>query len=192
MNCNESNEYMMRYFDGNQNDIENAQLKQHVKSCSTCNRDFESLKEIFCAIETKNSIEPPQDFEVNVMEKINALEMTRKKRADAILIFTYSFVTVILTALAVLFMARLNGINIFDLFSTTDKSISSFPDTLFTMANILNTTYHIFIKIADALFQVVNVLTGTYYFMIAILLCFCIMLPKAFTGLAKHGGRDKV
>jgi DNA phosphorothioation-dependent restriction protein DptG len=192
MNCKESNDYMMSYFDGNQNDIEHAQFKQHLKSCSCCSRDFESMKEIFCAIESKDSIEPPQDFEVNVMKKINSFEMTRKKRADAVLIFTYSFVTVILTALAVAFMARLNGINIFGLFSTTGESFSSFPDTLFTIVNILNAIYHIAIKIADALLQVLNVLTGTYYFMIGVLLCFFIMLPKVFTGLAKQGGKDKV
>ena len=191
MNCSESNDYMMRYFDGNQNDIENAQLKQHLKSCNRCSEYLDSLKEIFCVIETDNAIEPPPDFEINIMKRIDALELTRKKRADGILIFIYSFVTVILTAVAVAFMARINGINLFDLFNTTEDVFSSFPDTIFTLYSILSAAYNILTRIAQALIQVVSILSSTYYFMIAMLLILFVMLPRVFTGLAKQGGRDE-
>lgn len=191
MNCIEANEYIMKYFDENHNDIENAQLKQHLKTCSGCNDYFESLKEIFSVIDTDNAIEPPCDFEANVMERINTLEVTRRKRADGILIFIYSFVTVLLTALAVAFMARFNGINIFEIFSRTDDAFSSFPDTVFTLFSILNAAYHITIRIIEALMQVIGVLASTYYFMIASLLILFITLPQVFTGLAKQGRRDE-
>lgn len=191
MNCIEANEYIMKYFDGSHNDIENAQLKQHLKSCSGCNDSFENLKEIFSCIDSDNAIEPPCDFEVNVMKKINALEVTRKKRADGVLIFIYSFVTVLITVLAVSFMARFNGVNIFEIFSSSDDAVSSFPDTVFTLFSILNAVYHVFTRTLGALIQVISLLANTYYFMIAALLILFITVPQVFAGLAKHGGRDE-
>lgn len=70
MKCNESQNFMMKFFDKNINDIEEAQLKQHLKSCTACSEEFQSLKQIFSEIEQEPATEPPEDFELQVMSRI--------------------------------------------------------------------------------------------------------------------------
>ncbi|HEX2926181.1 MAG TPA: hypothetical protein VHP38_07980 [Ruminiclostridium sp.] len=102
MKCSESQDYMMKFFDKNINDIEEAQLKQHIKSCTKCSEEFLSLKEIFTEIEQDSAIEPPEDFELQVMNRIEKEAVMYTKPAHEnlyvynILLITVSFVFVIL------------------------------------------------------------------------------------------------
>ena len=102
MKCNESRDYMMKFFDKNINDIEEAQLKQHIKSCTKCSEEFLSLKEIFSEIEQDSAIEPPEDFELQVMSRIEKEAVIYTKAAGGnafvydILLVAVSFIFVIL------------------------------------------------------------------------------------------------
>lgn len=82
MNCNESQNYMMKYFDRDLNDIEEAQLKQHIKSCRICSEEFSNLKQIFTEIEQDPEIEPPEDFELQVMDRIEKETFMYQKQKD--------------------------------------------------------------------------------------------------------------
>jgi predicted anti-sigma-YlaC factor YlaD len=102
MKCNEAQDYMMKFFDKNINDIEEAQLRQHMKNCTQCSEEFSSLKEIFSEIEQDSSIEPPKDFELQVMSRIEkeAAMYTKPVHENAfvynILLVAVSFIFVIL------------------------------------------------------------------------------------------------
>ncbi len=70
MKCNEAQDYIMKYFDKNINDIEETKLRQHMKNCTPCSKEFESMKEIFLEIEQDPAIDPPDDFELQVMNRL--------------------------------------------------------------------------------------------------------------------------
>jgi len=101
MKCYDSQNYMMKFFDRNLNDIEEAQLKQHLKICKNCSNEFVSLKEIFAVVEQDSEIEPPEDFERQVMCRIkNETDMYKKTSEGSafvynILLVAVSFVFVI-------------------------------------------------------------------------------------------------
>lgn len=102
MKCNESRDYMMKFFDKNINDIEEAQFKQHIKSCTKCSEEFSALREIFSEIEQDSAIEPPEDFELQVMSRIEKEVVMYTKPAGEntfvydILLVAISFIFVIL------------------------------------------------------------------------------------------------
>lgn len=102
MKCIDSQNYMMKFFDREINDIEEAQLKQHLKTCTNCTKEFLSLKEIFADIEQDSEIEPPEDFELQVMNKIENETAIYRKTSDEnifvfnILVVAVSFIFVIL------------------------------------------------------------------------------------------------
>lgn len=96
MNCKLSGEYIMKFFDGDLNDIENSHLQRHLKACERCKREFESMKEIFDSLGQTNVIEPPEDFEERVMEKIYSMEMTNKSKSELSFAFLYTGVAFIL------------------------------------------------------------------------------------------------
>ncbi|MDF2984793.1 MAG: hypothetical protein K0R50_303 [Eubacterium sp.] len=102
MKCNESQVLMMKFFDRNINDIEEALLKQHIRTCTKCSEEFLSLKEIFSEIEQDSAIEPPEDFELQVMSRIEKETVMYSKPTQQndfvynILLVAVSFIFVIL------------------------------------------------------------------------------------------------
>jgi anti-sigma factor RsiW len=80
----------MKYFDGTVNETERLQLMQHLKTCEKCSNEFDSLKDIFnCLEEEDNHIEPPANFEEQVMAKVNLYEADRRKKVDGFLMLIY-------------------------------------------------------------------------------------------------------
>ena len=82
MNCETSKDYIMKYFDGELNNIEEAQFKQHLKICPDCGSEFRCMQTIFTAIKTKAEIEPPADFETRVMDRVASIEKKEKKKGQ--------------------------------------------------------------------------------------------------------------
>lgn len=112
MNCITSNDLIMKYYDGGANDLEKAQLKQHLKTCKKCSEEFESLKEIFNCLQEDNQIEPPKDFEEQVMKKVNMYEISRRKKVDSFLMIIYGITLLMLAALTVTFVLKIKDMRI--------------------------------------------------------------------------------
>ncbi len=103
MKCSEAQNYMMRYLDKELNAFEENHLEEHIETCEICSEEFAGLKEIFAGIENDLTvIEPPEDFELQVMNRIrNETEMYGKisengKYVFNVLLATVSFIFVIL------------------------------------------------------------------------------------------------
>lgn len=111
MNCNRSNDLIMKYFDGTVNESERLQLMQHINTCKSCCDEFESLKDIFNCLEEDNHIEPPVNFEEQVMQKVNSYEDDRRKKVDGFLMLIYGVTVLILGIFTVIFavMIRRSG-----------------------------------------------------------------------------------
>ncbi|QNU67653.1 zf-HC2 domain-containing protein [Ruminiclostridium herbifermentans] len=104
MKCVDSQNFIMKFFDKELNDIEEAQLKQHLKNCKNCSEEFNSLKEIFDIVEQDSGIEPPEDFEFQVMSRITKEEKIYKKTMDNNL-FVYNILLVTVSLIFVIFFA---------------------------------------------------------------------------------------
>jgi predicted anti-sigma-YlaC factor YlaD len=94
----------MKFFDKELNDIEEAQLKQHLKNCKNCSEEFNSLKEIFDIVEQDSGIEPPEDFELQVMSRIANEAKIYKKSSDNNL-FVYNTLLVSISLVFVIIFA---------------------------------------------------------------------------------------
>lgn len=104
MKCFDSQNFIMRFFDKELNDIEEAQLKQHLKNCKNCSEEFNSLKDIFDIVEQDSGIEPPEDFEAQVMSRIANEEKKYKKSMDNNL-FVYNILLVSVSMVFVIIIA---------------------------------------------------------------------------------------
>jgi len=174
MKCNDSQNFIMKYFDRELNDIEEAQMKQHLKVCKNCSDEFESLKEIFNVIEQGPEIEPPEDFERQVMYRIeHETEMYRKSTANNN--FVYG---ILLIALSFIFVISLGGtlceslrtpVNIMQLFDTASIYLKDFFSAAVSMgrgiviavvgvaASIYKTYYYAYIVMGVILFMILRV-----------------------------------
>ncbi|WP_250278509.1 anti-sigma factor family protein [[Clostridium] colinum] len=76
MNCNKANKLMMDYMDFNISQEDEFLLKNHLKECNECKESFELYNEILeeFSLDCNTIIEAPEDFEINIMEKIEHIE----------------------------------------------------------------------------------------------------------------------
>lgn len=175
MNCSASESSMMKYFDGEYNDIENAQFKQHLKGCKKCSEEFESLKAVFGYLETKVDIEPPPDFEAAVMNRINALEQARREKTERALVIIYWAATLALGALFTLF--------VFDAGEVFLKLLLQVGNGFGIMSEIdgvLKIFYGIFEGIFEVLLEIGIVISNIYQYIIAAAILLLVMIKNDF------------
>lgn len=101
MSCDKYQEYIMRYFDQDLNDIEDLQCKHHLKSCMDCSKLFRTLKETIQLVCEEGKINPPDDFTINVMGKIEEFEAIRSKKTERIIFALYCLTTMFLVSIPV-------------------------------------------------------------------------------------------
>lgn len=69
----------MKYMDGEISQKEGEELNQHIKECQNCKESFLFYDNIIQLLEQIPMHEAPEDFEINVMMKIQALEQTEQR-----------------------------------------------------------------------------------------------------------------
>ncbi len=183
MKCNDSQNYMMKFFDRELNDIEEAQLKQHLKICTACSEEFVGLKEIFAVVEQNSEIEPPEDFECQVMNRIeNEVKMYKKHIGDST--FVYDILSIAVSFIFVIFFGGLlwdclkaptNVVHFVDL-------ISYYSNEFFSVASSMGKG--IIIAIAGVAASIYK----TYYYAYIVLGILLFMSLKTFFKMVKTGG----
>lgn len=74
MDCKKANDLMMKFMDSELNEDDAFLLKEHVNNCHSCKEDFIIYNQILEEFsDLNNVISAPDDFEINVMSKINDL-----------------------------------------------------------------------------------------------------------------------
>lgn len=182
MKCVESQDYMMKYFDRELNDIEEAQLKQHLKYCSDCQKDFLSYKEIFTFVEEEPGIEPPEDFELQVMNRIEKeLPLYHKSNDQTafvfnILLVAVSFVFVILFG-STLWEELRTPANLVQSVTTAVAGLKEFSTAAMTLGK----------GIVIAVISIAASLYKTYYYAYILLGILFLVLQKIFIRMVKEG-----
>lgn len=187
MSCELPREYMMKYLDKNINDIENAQLKHHLKECESCSEVFKSFNEVFCLLEN-DIIEPPQDLEVQIMGKINELELIRRKRNNRFLAGIYGFTTAVFIALSIMIGAYLNQMTFIEVLNEIGNAFGSSSMSILGLYSHIMNAYEVFTGIIGILFQVSILLIKSYYYIFIALFIMFLVIQKMFFNLVKEGG----
>lgn len=190
MNCELSKEYIMKHFDGERNDIEEVQLKQHLKSCSSCNDEFNCMEEIFKAIETQTEVEPPANFEAMVMEKVGVIEKQRSETYSRRIVFLYNAATVISIILLLVFVADLKQVSLFNAFQKISEYFSSFSSATSAVFGVVS---DIFRLIGGALYVVLDVafsIFKSYYYVFLALVVMLFAIQRLLNYVGTQGGEE--
>lgn len=190
MNCELSNEYLMKYFDGEINDIEDAQFKQHLKNCRKCCDEFNCMNEIFTSLEKANTVEPPEDFEARVMEKVDMIENTRREKSARMLVLLYNAATVVSIILLMVFVADLKQISVFSAFNKISEYFGSFSNIAAAVFGVLKDIFQLITGVAGVLLQVAVSVVKSYYYVFVVLLALLLAVQKLFTIVAAQDRRE--
>ena len=75
MNCQKIKKLLNPYIDQVLDADTTKQVDKHLKSCSTCNKEYQSLKEIVTSLNSLSTQPAPTDFTQNLMTKISQKEI---------------------------------------------------------------------------------------------------------------------
>jgi len=172
VNCSSFRELMMKHFDGDFNDIENARMKQHLKHCKECMYEFEDLKSIFSVIEMSGDVTPPEDFEQAVMSRIYSLESARMKRMSVVLVIIYNLAVLVAIGILMLFASGLESL------AALEASMNETAEELYISAGEL---FQTFSGIISLFYQTFMQLIDMYYHYIIFAIAALLTIQRAFT-----------
>jgi predicted anti-sigma-YlaC factor YlaD len=182
MNCDQSQHYMMKYFDKNINAIEEAQLKQHLKECSKCSEEFSNLELIFTEIEQESEIEPPEDFELQVMNRIeNEVHLYREKSDDRAFVYN-----ILLVAVSFIF-AIVFGSILCDSFNQPIDIIQQAHTALTTVRDFMSAAMSMAKGLTIAVVGVTASIYKTYYYAYILLGILLLVTQGLFIRMIKMG-----
>jgi predicted anti-sigma-YlaC factor YlaD len=190
MNCEVSNEYLMKYFDGDINDIEEAQFKQHLKTCRSCSEQFNSMGEILGTLESAGTVEPPEDFEARVMEKVDAIENVRREKSSRMLIWLYNAATIISIVLLMVFVADLKQVSLLNAFEKIGQYFGSFSSASAAVLGVVADIFGLIAGVFAVIFEVAFSIVKSYYYIFLTLIGLFIAVQKLFVMAIAQGRRE--
>ena len=122
MNCQKIKKLLNPYIDKTLDTDMTKQIDEHLKSCPTCNKEYQSLKEIVASLNSLSTQSAPEDFTRSIMAKISQKEiqirsswMDRLKKQVTIPQFSFRFagaaaITAIFVFLAFTFLFNFSGL----------------------------------------------------------------------------------
>ncbi|MHB8064187.1 MAG: anti-sigma factor family protein [Ruminiclostridium sp.] len=182
MKCNDSQNHMMKFFDRELNDIEEAQLKLHLRICTNCSKEFVSLKEIFADIEQDSEIEPPEDFERQVMSRIETETKMYKKTTDQSA-FVYN---ILLVAVSFIFVIFFGGI-LWESLRTPINAVQFCELIAGYLKDFLSSAISMGRGIIIAIVSVTASLYKTYYYAYIVLGILLLIIQRIFIKMVREG-----
>ena len=190
MNCQTSNDYIMKYFDGEINDIEEAQFRQHMKTCTKCSEEFSCMSEIFGSLEAANTVEPPEGFEASVMEKVEKVELARKDKNSRMLVLLYNAATVVSIILLMIFVADLKQVSVFNAFEKIGQYFGSFTSAAAAVFGVVGDIISLLTGVIGVILDVAVSIVKSYYYIFMTLIGLLLAIQKLYAYVAAQDGRE--
>ena len=112
MNCQKIKKLLNPYIDQALDADTAQQVEEHLKSCSTCNKEYQSLKEIITSLNSLSPKPAPGTFTQNIMAKISQKEiqiqtswMDRIKKQVSIPQLSFRLISAVAAATLIVFLA---------------------------------------------------------------------------------------
>lgn len=190
MNCEISKDYMMKYFDGERNDIEEARFRQHLKNCGKCSEEFNCMAEIFSTLETAETVEPPEGFEAKVMEKVNTVENARREQSSRMLVLLYNAATLVSIVMLMVFVADIREGSLGNAFASIREYFGSFSGILAAVFGVIGDVFGLLAGVVLVILQVFISIVKTYYYIFAALALVLLAIQKLYVFVEARDGGD--
>jgi predicted anti-sigma-YlaC factor YlaD len=190
MNCDISKEYMMKHFDGELNEAERVQFREHLEECSECRDEFNCMKAIFTTLDTKAEIEPPDDFEARVMDKVASIENERREKNAKRIVWLYNSAMVLSIVLLLIFVADLKQVSVFSAFEKLGEYFSSFSSAAEAVMGVVKDLFALLGSALMAVIEVSFTIVKSYYYVFIVLLTMVFVIQKLLHYVGTHGGEE--
>lgn len=193
MNCQNYSEIMMRYFDNDLNDIEHAQFRQHLKACKSCREEFEDMEQIVGYLEKSPLVAPPENFEFQVMERIQNIRPEWSVRSSLTSRFLYGFTSLLILLLLFMFTYSMIG---GEMIQFLTKKMVVFQPVFAIVSSIfafLSSIFDFFAGLMFTLSKALISLAKNYYYFIILAMVMLFAIQWMYVSLLRQiqGGHAK-
>ena len=172
LDCDRSNDLIMKYMDGCLSAKEAIVLKQHIDVCSSCAEDFKIYSEMLSGFGELTIVNAPDDFEVCVMNKIQNLEENERKvtivKGDNIVIVAFGVISAIF---GLAFIAYLNNVALMEFLSA--NGYDGYVNAIMPLTGLVNELIENIVYVSSSAVNWFLISLDKYKF---ILLAVCVIL----------------
>lgn len=190
MNCETSKELMMKYFDGEMDEAGEIQLREHLKVCRDCNDEFSCMGAIFTTLDAKVEIEPPEDFEARVMEKVASIEQQRREKSSKRVVLLYNCATLLSIILLFIFVADMKQVSVFSAFERLGEYFGSFSTVTAAVFGVVKDLAGLLVNalvvVADIAFSIVR----SYYYVFIVLILTVLAIQRLIHYVGTRTGEE--
>lgn len=190
MNCEKSREYIMKYFDSELGKDDEEQFRQHLKSCGECSYEFSCMEAIFTTLEEKAEIEPPENFEAMVMDKVTVFEKERKEKNARQIVWLYNATALLSIILLLVFVADLKQVSIFSAFEQIGEYFNSFSSATSAVLGVVGDLFGLIGNAILVVFDVAISIIKSYYYVFLTLIVLLFGIQRLLNYVGTNVGRE--
>ncbi|HHV98356.1 MAG TPA: hypothetical protein GXX36_02080 [Clostridiaceae bacterium] len=181
MNCEQAELFMMKFFDGEYNELEYAIFEEHLKDCEKCALNFANMKEVLSAVETDAMMDPPENFETEVMEKVRRVKSAKRQKPAQWVVIAYKAAAVVSALLLAVFMYGKAGSNISSIMEQMDAYAIPLRGLIQTLLTIIMTLTDGVVDTLQILTLVGTAIVQEYVYILAALILMALGMKKLYT-----------
>jgi predicted anti-sigma-YlaC factor YlaD len=190
MNCETSKELMMKYFDGEMDEAEEIQFREHLNACGECSDEFNCMEAIFATLDEKVEIEPPDDFEARVMDKVTLIENQRREKSAKTIVWLYNCATLLSIILLFIFVTDMKNGSVISAFEKIGEYFGSFSTVTAAIfgavKDLAGLLANAFAVVADVAVSIVR----SYYYVFIVLILTLLAIQKLIHYIGTHTGEE--
>lgn len=190
MNCDTSRELMMKYFDGEMDEAGEKQFREHLKTCGDCSDEFSCMEAIFASLDEKVGIEPPDDFEARVMDKVALIENQKRERSGKRIVWLYNFATLLSIILLLIFVADMKDVSIFSAFDRITGYFGSFSTVTAAISGAVKDLFGLLVNSLAAVADIALSIVRSYYYAFIVLILTVLAVQRLIHYVGTHTGEE--
>jgi len=190
MNCETSKEYIMKYFDGELGKDDEEQFRQHLRDCGECSYEFGCMEAIFTAMEEKAEIEPPENFEEMVMDKVALFEKKRREKNERQIVWLYNAAALLSIILLLVFVADLKQVSVFSAFEQIGEYFNSFSSATSAVIGVVGDLFGLIGNAILVVFDVAISIIRSYYYVFLTLIVLLFGIQRLLRYVGTYVGRE--
>lgn len=180
----------MKYFDGELDEAGEIQFREHLKACGDCNAEFNCMEAIFKTLDVKVEIEPPDDFEARVMDKVALIENQRREKSAKTIVWLYNCATLLSIILLFIFVTDMKYGSLISAFEKIGEYFGSFSTVtsaiLGAVKDLAGLLANAFTVVADVAVSIVR----SYYYVFIVLILMLLGIQKLIHYIGTHTGEE--
>ena len=141
-------------------------------------------------LDEKVEIEPPDDFEARVMDKVALIENQRKERSEKRIVWLYNIATLLSIVLLLIFVADMKEVSVFSAFERLGEYFGSFSTVTAAIFGAVKDIAGLLIDVLAAVADIALSIVRSYYYAFIVLILAVLAIQRLIHYVGTHTGEE--